>query len=329
MRLATLTALVILASASLPSPGIAATGDIVSRERFVSRLSYDAWFATAFAPSEEPLDPKPDIVKARAYYTPALYRALVDRNDVAADRIVYESDGLKIAGVIVRPLGRVGKLPVILWCRGGIGAYGGITLGDVLIMSNWARAGYVIIASNYRGGPRSEGHDENGGADVRDVEALLPLARGLPYADADSLFLYGQSRGGMMVYRAIADGLPARAAVVNSGVTDLARNDRPDAAAMDGLAREAMPNYADEKASGFRRRSAIQWPEKLTAPLLLLHGTADWRVPAAQAIDLAARLQAIHAHYELHLFDSGVHVWLNEDQKAIDHEILAFFTRHR
>jgi len=310
------------------SPARSANGDILSREPFRPTLGYGDWFARAFAPSDEPLDPKPDLARARAYYTPTLYRALIRQHDVIAERITYESDGLRIAGLVVRPRRPIGRLPVILWCRGGIGAIGGITLGDVLVMSNWARAGYVVIATNYRGGPRSGGHDEDGGADVDDATALVPLASALPYADIRNLFLYGQSRGGMMVYRALAEGVPAKAAAVNSGVTDISRNDRPDAADMDALARAAMPDYAIEVANHFCRRSVICWPDKINAPLLLLHGTADWRVPAAQVIDFAARLQAFGKPYELHMVERGTHVWLDQDQAAIDRAVLAFFKAH-
>jgi dipeptidyl aminopeptidase/acylaminoacyl peptidase len=34
-------------------------------------------------------------------------------------------------------------------------------------------------------------------------------------------------------------------------------------------------------------RSAVHWPELITAPLLLLHGEADWRVQAYQARGLS------------------------------------------
>lgn len=319
-----------LAVLSTPSMALAGDGDIVSHERYAPAMNYRQWFEKAFAPSSEALDPKADLIKARAYYSPALYQALVDQRDVQVEKLTYESDGLKIAGILVHPSPTRGRrpMPVILWCRGGIGHYGGITLGDVLIMTNWARRGYVVIASNYRGGPHSEGHDEDGGADVHDVEALVPLARRLPYADADSLFLYGQSRGGMMVYRALADGLKAKAAAVNSGVANLDPSDRPDASDMDTLFREAMPDYAQEKASHFCRRSAICWPEKIRSPLLLLHGTADWRVPASQALQLALKLQAIGSPYSLHVVEGGHHVWLDQDQARIDREILTFFEAH-
>jgi dipeptidyl aminopeptidase/acylaminoacyl peptidase len=41
--------------------------------------------------------------------------------------------------------------------------------------------------------------------------ALMPLARRLPYADADNVFLYGLSRGGMMSFLALKQGFPAKA----------------------------------------------------------------------------------------------------------------------
>lgn len=163
---------------------------------------------------------------------------------------------------------------------------------------------------------------------MHDVAALVPLARRLPGADGTRIFLYGRSRGGMMVYRALADGLPARAAAVNSEVSDLADSRRPDAADMDALARAAMPDYEAEKTNHFCRRSAICWPEKLMVPLILLHGADDWRVPAAQALALAERLQSLRRSYELHIVEGSTHVWLDQDQAAIDRSILTFFAAH-
>jgi len=46
----------------------------------------------------------------------------------------------------------------------------------------------------------------------------------------NNVFLFGNSRGGMMTYLALKSGLWANAAAVMSGVTDLAGNaeDHPD-----------------------------------------------------------------------------------------------------
>jgi dipeptidyl aminopeptidase/acylaminoacyl peptidase len=123
---------------------------------------------------------------------------------VAVTRIVYSSDGLRIRGFIVAPKRRNHPLPVVIWCRGGIAEFGMVTTGDLAIMSNWARRRYLILASQYRGSTGSEGHDEEGGADIRDVMALIKIAQRMPEADATNIFLYGYSRGGMMAYEILA-----------------------------------------------------------------------------------------------------------------------------
>ncbi len=262
----------------------------------------------------------------RSYYTPEVYDRLIARKDVIADRIVYESDGLKIAGFLVEPVHHGGRLPVIIWCRGGKSETGALTTGDVLTMSNWARRGYIVIASQYRGGPDSEGHDEFGGADVDDVVALAKLSAGMPEAEPNRLYLYGYSRGGMMVYRAMAGGLAVKAAAVNSGLSDLDEQTRPDLAAdYSGM----MPDYFAEAANHFCRRSAICWPQKLAAPLLILHGDRDWRVPVHQAVDLDKKLLALGKPVSLVIVHGGNHVVLDDDQAGIDDEILGFFGKHR
>jgi dipeptidyl aminopeptidase/acylaminoacyl peptidase len=320
------------AAETVPSPPAAkaANGGILSRERYAPSLPYEEWFAKVFAAGvkDDPRDPDLDATKARAYFTRSLFDALAQEKDVEAEKLTYASDGLKIRGFLVHPKGVSGPHPVILWCRGGNRDYGTVKLGDLLLMSNWARHGYVVLASNYRGSAGSEGRDEIGGDDVHDVEALIPLARSLPYADLDNVFLYGQSRGGMMVYRALADGIPVRAAVVNSGVSDLwaEMRSRPE---MDEEYRATMPDYARERTHHFCRRSAVCWPEKIAKPVLILHGTADWRVPPVQALALAAKLQSAGRLYSLRIFEGGVHVDLTGDQAVLDAIILGYFDAHR
>jgi dipeptidyl aminopeptidase/acylaminoacyl peptidase len=71
-------------------------------------------------------------------------------------------------------------------------------------------AGFVVIAPLLRGSDGAPGPDEMGGADVEDLLAVPRLAAALGIVDTTRLFLYGESRGGMMVFQAIRDGAPAR-----------------------------------------------------------------------------------------------------------------------
>jgi dipeptidyl aminopeptidase/acylaminoacyl peptidase len=73
----------------------------------------------------------------------------------------------------------------------------------------------------YRGIGGGEGVEQFGGKDVDDVAKEIALARRLPEADPRSIFIYGTSRGGMMVYPAVRDDAKVNAAVTFSGMVDL------------------------------------------------------------------------------------------------------------
>jgi dipeptidyl aminopeptidase/acylaminoacyl peptidase len=133
-----------------------------------------------------------------------------------------------------------------------------------------------VIGTQYRGADGGEGTDQFGGDDVDDVLALLPLARALPDADADRLFLLGGSRGAMQGLLAMRRGLPVRAAAFRGGLYDLPRElgHRPDLAI--GWS-ELMPDWSRDRAGAMAQRSAINWAGELKVPIMLLHGRQDWR----------------------------------------------------
>lgn len=122
----------------------------------------------------------------------------------------------------------------------------------------FGQAGFAVIAPMYRGSGGGEGTDEMGGADVDDLRETAQLAKELGFIDGDNLFLYGESRGGMMTFQAIRDGYPARAAAVYGAFTDLGTylDATPQAKA---LAPKIWPDYAARKDEIHRRRSALSW----------------------------------------------------------------------
>ena len=56
-------------------------------------------------------------------------------------------------------------------------------------------------------------------------------------------------------------------------------------------------------------RSPLAAAERITAPLLLLHGSADEVVPVEQAKAMADRLQRLGREVELHVYDGEGHGW--------------------
>lgn len=223
-------------------------------------------------------------------------------------RIRYVSDGLKVVGYLWKPKHTGGtKMPLVIFNRGGNRERSKLTPWMADGFYDFVSAGFVVLASQYRGVDGGEGTEQYGGADVRDVLNLIPLARTLGYVDMENVFMLGNSRGGMMTYLALKAGAPARAAAVTAGVANLVGNaaDHPDL--VENIYRPLIPDFATRGDEAMRERSAVYWPERLNVPLLLMHGGADQQVAASRTLELAQKLQALGKTYELIIFAGDDH----------------------
>lgn len=234
----------------------------------------------------------------------------VEAQNTRAKRIEYVSDDLKIAAWLLVPPGE-GKLPCVILNRGGNREFSAWSDDNASpSLGNIAKWGYVVIASQYRGGPGSEGNDEFGGGDVNDVLNLIPLLEKEPRCDATRLGMIGFSRGGMMTYLALTRTDRIAAAIVDSGIADLVAM-KDERAEMVALFLELIPDYDEKVDAPLVERSAVRFAEKLhkKTPILLLHGTADWRTPAAtHALGMASALLAAKHPFRLVLYEGGSHI---------------------
>lgn len=216
-------------------------------------------------------------------------------DNLALTTFTYPSDAETVAGVMVAPKGD-GPFPVVIYNRGGRNSFGAISPLTVTgFFSDLANAGYLVIASQYRGGPGSTGKDEFGGADVNDVLNLLPVIDNLPNADPKRIGMVGVSRGGMMTYLALLKTDRIKAAVTVGGVFNLVRNaaQRPG---MAGVFKECFGGGSMDMATRSAIMGASTMGDALSRiPILLLHGSADDRVDPRDATDLADKLPSAKA----------------------------------
>ncbi len=219
-------------------------------------------------------------------------------------RIKYLSDGLKVVGFIWKPIQTNGKkLPLIIFNRGGNQEFGKLTPWFREGFYYFLEQGFVVVASQYRGNDGGEGKEEFGGADVRDVINLIPLAKSLGYTDMNNVFMYGQSRGGMMTYLALKNNIAVNAAAVSSGLADMisGSKNRPDL--VKGVYAELIPDFDKRSEELMRERSATYFADKINTPLLILQGNADWRADTGnQALALVQKLQELGKTYELTVY---------------------------
>lgn len=272
------------------------------------------------------------------------------------ERIVYASDGLLVDGYLLLPADPDGgPWPCVIFNRGGNRDFGGLNELRALSHAPLARAGYLVVMSDYRGnGPGLEryppdrsceecgdpvggrGREEFGGAEVNDVLALIPLLEALPEADASRLGMYGWSRGGMMTYLALqrlaarpGGASRVRAAVIGAGMADSFATlaERPG---MEHVYADLVPGWSLETMdAALEARSPVLHAEALPAetPLLLLHGSADRRVDPRQALDMTRALVEARRPVRLMLLEGGDH-GLNEYGAEVDEAVVRWLDRY-
>ncbi len=242
--------------------------------------------------------------------------------------LTYWSDGLRITGFLGRPT-TPGPHPAIIHNRGGYDGVGALTGVEIV---PWVEAGYVAVATQYRGNAGGEGREDFGGDDVHDVLALIPLLHSLPFVDAERIGMFGGSRGGMMTYLALkAQALTGhddiKAAVTVGGISDLFAWDRERGGSLAGILWLPLIGVtpAQDRAP-FEARSAVYWPELIKVPLLLLHGAADREVSPQQSQALATAVSAAGGAVELTIVPGGDHALTA--QHGGYPEALAWFARY-
>ncbi|HEX5182930.1 MAG TPA: alpha/beta fold hydrolase [Allosphingosinicella sp.] len=261
---------------------------------------------------------------SRAMFTRAEYAAMA-AHPYACRAIFYGSDGLKVAAYIWEPanIPAGAKLPVVVSLRGGNQDFGKFTPDSHWATPALVAAGFVVVGVQYRGVDGGEGNEQFGGDDVHDVLNAVALARRLPEADPRNVFLVGVSRGGMMAYLALRDGAKVNAAAAVSAMTDMAVEARRRPAMETNVWRKLIPNYDADREAAWARRSGLKVAREVDLPpMLILHGTADWRVDPDESIAIAQALQARGRPYSLHIFDNDVHGilwnWRERDRLLID-----------
>ncbi len=298
-----------------------------------ARAAEDALLVDRSVLTPPPWDEAVGTTDVERYATAEEYAAASTDPRFRLEKVRYRSDGLTVAAYLYGPPPAAADgqsapsppRPVVVFNRGSY-VRGEIAPELLPMFHRLAAAGFTVVAPMLRGSAGAEGRDEMGGADLADlmaVPALLPeLGGGL---DPEDLFLYGESRGGMMVFQAIRDGFPARAAATFGAFTDLEGLVSTEQGA--AMAKAIWPDFAERRGEIVERRSALHWAGKLDVPLLLMHGAADASVPPEQTLRLALELAAAHRDYGVFVVPGGNHT-LDDQRHERDRQAVEFFRRH-
>ncbi|KAF8970199.1 Alpha/Beta hydrolase protein [Flammula alnicola] len=205
------------------------------------------------------------------------------------------SDGVKLEGVMTYPAGvELKRLKTVVVAHGGPSSRD--TLSVNLSYGNWrlflASHGYLVLSPNYRGST-GRGNDfalpANGGVgtiDWEDIDTMIDagVLRGI--VDPERVAIGGWSQGGFQAaWGCTRPDNKFKACVVGAGISDwgfmAASSDMPDFEA--ALAGSAPWTPGDPL---YLKGSPIKDVKNVKAPVLILHGKEDARVPLTQAIAL-------------------------------------------
>jgi len=267
------------------------------------------------------------------YLTDTRPAGIRDRPAVIPQPVTFGSaDGTAIPGLLYRPAG-AGLHPVLMHIHGGPTMQARPAY-DALIQCLLAR-GIGVLAPNVRG---SSGYGQAwqeriyrdwGGIDLEDFEAAARYLQGLDWVDPGRMAVYGRSYGGFAALSCLSR-LPGMwaAGVSVCGPSDLIT-----------LARACPPTWRanidrvlgnpDSDAEHLRQRSPLTYTSQIKAPLLIIQGRQDPRVPETTSAQIAAALRASGTDVRYQVYDDEGHTFTNRaNELHAMTEIVTFLTEH-
>jgi dienelactone hydrolase len=240
----------------------------------------------------------------------------------------YRSEGLKINALLTVPRGArpATGWPVIIFNHGFIPPeIYRTTERYVAYVDGFARNGYIVFRSDYRGHGFSEGESTSSrGSPAYTIDVLNAVAAMKRYAHADParIGMWGHSMGGLLTLRTMVTTKDVKAGVIWAGVVASypelhnRRNPQPDPQPVD-------PETANRRR--WREELVEKWgtPEEapeiwaaispnayvteISGPLQLHHGTNDSDVPVEYSQTLNRQLQAVAGAVEYYEYRGDNH----------------------
>jgi dipeptidyl aminopeptidase/acylaminoacyl peptidase len=233
--------------------------------------------------------------------------------------LAFHSEGLKLRVFLARPE-EEGPFPTVLVNHGGGG------MDDVYeeMCLELAGRGCLAAAMTFRGYPGSEGRQEYGKGEVRDLLNLVEYLKAQDnLADPARIGMFGYSRGALNTLLACQRSADFQAAVVWSAPVEMRWHAQMHPFVQDlvGGSPEALPEEYD-------LRSPLQAVEKFSCPLLIVHGEEDEVIPVEHAYLLAAELERQHKPFRLRIYPGEGHTFGITAFYAAWKETVEFLEQH-
>ncbi len=244
---------------------------------------------------------------------------------------VRSFDGLEVPVFLYSPRGlRPGeRAPVVVWVHGGPESQ--FTPYFSAVIQFLVGHGYVVAAPNVRGstgyGKRYSHLDdvERREDSVRDLAAVNRWLRARPEVHPDRIAVLGGSYGGYMVLAALT--LDPELWAAGCDIVGIAnfRTFLERTASYRRALREAEYGSLARDGAVLDRVSPIHRVDRIRAPLFVIHGANDPRVPVGEAEQIVAALRGRHQRVEYLRFDNEGHGIFRRENRVAAYGALARF----
>jgi dipeptidyl aminopeptidase/acylaminoacyl peptidase len=240
-------------------------------------------------------------------------------------------DGLEIEGYISRPVGTEGPIPTVVFPHGGPGArdYAGFDYWTAFL----ADREYAVFRPNFRGSQGfgfsfAQSQIQSWGLQMQDdITDGVKWLVAEKFADPDNICILGASYGGYAALMATVKTPELfKCAVSFAGVSDLHKlvNDSRRYANS-----EFVENQIGSKRKDLKSRSPIEGVDKISTPILLVHGEDDRVVDAVQSRKMVKELEKSDKAYRYVELEKGDHhLSLQKNRHAFFKEVDAFLGKY-
>ena len=251
--------------------------------------------------------------------------------------IAYRAGDMRITGIMTKPRGK-GPFPVVVLAHGYIDPEEYWSGQGFRREQDWlARNGYIALHVDYRNHAGSSKDPDNnrlmrlGYAEDVIGAGLAVRDSALPFVDNGNIALLGRSMGGSVAYQALvlAPGLFDAAVTYASTSTNVAdnfnkwvRNDYP-------ISKEIMRSFGapEDNPDLWKRMSSRNYFDRITEPVLAIHGTRDEECPIAWARATHAALKGAGVDAALVEYPGAKHYMYGEWADSI-RKVDRFLGRH-
>ena len=247
--------------------------------------------------------------------------------------IIYQAaDDTEIPGYLTIPPGAERKnLPLIVMPHDGPLARDSWTFS--FLRTFLANRGYAVLQMNYRGSSgfglkwQLDAHQDWGGLTYSDIQDATRWAVSEGIADPKRICIMGWGFGGYAaLLGAVRNSDTYRCAVSIAGIADLKmQEDHGEIVGDKNLRRLQIGSDAGK----LERDSPLQNVEQIGIPVLLVHGTKDWRVQVDHSKAMARALKAEKKPYQAVIIENGSHeLERKSDRITLLKEVEAFLAHN-